>query len=96
MKCEYIKQQLREINRVSPALAKKIDQQFGCLSSKDVEELILIDPFWQILIRCGNGRFVTAAQSVEWFSKVVAQGGDYVRDYSLVVDDWSHFSKTKK
>lgn len=95
MKCKYIGNQLREINKVSPALAKRIDEQFGCLSLRDVQELCEIDRFWQVLVRCGGGRFITAAQNVEWLAQVVEKGGDYVRDFSLVVDDWKHFTKKK-
>lgn len=95
MKCKYITNQLREIGKTSSALAKKIDEQWGFLSERDVQELCEIDRGWQVLVRCGNGRFITAAQNVVWFAQMVEKGGDYVRDFSLVVDDWKHFTKKK-
>lgn len=88
-KCKSITKQLRHIAKTSPALAKKIDEQHGFLSEQDVQELCLIDRFWQILVRCGGGRVLTAAQNVQWFTHSITGGGDYVRDYSLCVDDFS-------
>jgi hypothetical protein len=88
-KCEYIKKQLRRIAEKSPDLAKKIDEQYGFLSEKDVQRLSEIDQFWQVLVRCGGGRVLTAAQNVQWFTSCITQSGDYVRDYGLCVDDFS-------
>jgi hypothetical protein len=84
----YIDKQLSKLSKRSPAFAKKIDKQMGCLTIADVQKLIEIDRLHQVLVRCGNGRFVCAAQDVEHFMKCVEKGGDYVRDVSLVVDDW--------
>ena len=56
----------------------------GFLTMRQVKELTKTNPHLQILVRCGNGRFITSAQSVEHFVNIVtAEGRDYVRDISL-------------
>lgn len=88
-KCIYIVNQLHKIAKRSPEFADKLDNQHGCLDISDLQKLIEIDRLHQVLVRCGGGRFVCAAQSVEYFASLVEKGGDYIRDMSLVVDDWS-------
>lgn len=88
-KCEYITKQLRSIAKKSPDLAKKIDEQYGFLSADDVRKLHEVDRGWQVLVRCGGGRVLVSAQSVQWFTACVEQSGDYVRDYSLCTDDFA-------
>lgn len=87
MTCKYIQNQLREISNVSPKLASNIEAQMGFLIKEDVDELAKRLPFHKVLVRCGNGRFVTAAQNVNWFVDIINKSKkDYVRDLSLVAE----------
>lgn len=79
--------QLREIRKFNQTLAYNIERQMGCLTKEDVEELVLHLPFHKLLVRCGNGRFVTAAQNTKWFVDIINKSKkDYVRDVSLVAE----------
>lgn len=67
----------------------------GFITDADMPKLIKLDRLCPLLVRCGNGRFTTAAQNVAHFIKCVEAGGDYVRDVSFPVGsmeraaDWS-------
>ena len=56
---------------------------FGFIRDADLPELIRLHRLCQCVVRCGGGRFVTAAQDVAHFVKCVEAGGDYVRDVSV-------------
>ena len=67
------------------SLAKK---EGGFLSLTDVEIIAHHDRLRLILVRCGNGRFLTPAQDVKHFTDIIARDGqDYVRDLSLPTTD---------
>jgi hypothetical protein len=84
-----IDNQISSIAKKNKDLANCIDNQYGCLTMENIKELAKDFPTHMLLVRCGNGRFVTAADSVEHFCEVVGKSKqDYVRDVSLVVDDW--------
>jgi len=87
--CKCIGRQLNKIAEYSPSFAEKLDNQHGCLSLGDLQKLVELDRLHQVLVRCGGGRFVCAAQDAEHFISLVEKGGDYVRDISLIVDDWN-------
>lgn len=60
----------------------------GFLTEQDV--LVLAnDPYTrltQVLVRCGNGRFVCAAQDVKHFVSIIErEDSNYIRDCSLNV-----------
>jgi hypothetical protein len=77
--------QLREIRKFNQTLAFNIEKQMGFLTKEDVEELVLHLPFHKLLVRCGNGRFVTAAQTTKWFVDIINKSKkDHVRDVSLL------------
>ena len=81
--------QISSIAKKNKDLAICIDHQHGCLTMENIKELAKDFPTHMILVRCGNGRFVTAADSVEHFCEVVRKSSeDYIRDISLVVDNW--------
>jgi len=65
----------------------KLDNHGGFLSSDDVEHLVKgannAGRLVPVLVRCGNCRFVCAAQYVQTIIGYVMKGGDYVRDVSL-------------
>lgn len=87
MTCEYIFNQLKDIRKVSSTLAFNIENQMGFLTKEDIEELAKHLPFHKVLIRCGNGRFVTAAQNANWFIGIINKSKkDYVRDAALVAE----------
>lgn len=88
-KCKYIGRQLTKIAERNPTFADKLDKQHGCLSLSDLQKLIELDRLHQVLVRCGGGRFVCAAQDAEHFIGLIEKGGEYVRDISLIVDDWN-------
>lgn len=60
----------------------------GFMSREEVRQLADLDRMRQVLVRCGNGRFVTSAQNVLWFVDIVErEGTDYIRDIALLADD---------
>lgn len=87
MTYKYIQNQLFEIRNVSPKLASNIEAQMGFLIKEDIDELAKHLPFHKVLVRCGNGRFVTAAQNVNWFVEIINKSKkDYVRDIALIAE----------
>ena len=66
-------------------------EQMGFLRECDVAILAKADRLRQVLVRCGNGRFMCAAQDVAHFVGILERdGGDYVRDVSLPASDPAH------
>lgn len=64
----------------------KIDAQGGFLTNEDVKIVAKTDRLTQILVRCGNCRFVAAAQDIKHLTDIIERDGhDYVRDFSLPV-----------
>ena len=78
---------MRDLPKVrdnDPTLAKKIVEQHGFLTMDDVKAIVSFNRLMLILVRCGNGRFLTPAQDVEWFCNIIEkEGTDHVRDVSL-------------
>ena len=75
---------LPKLRNIDPELAMKIVNQDGFLTMDDVKSIIAFDRLMLLLVRCGNGRFLTPAQNVEWFCNIIdKEGTDYVRDISL-------------
>jgi hypothetical protein len=76
-------------------LRRIIIENGGFMRDTDVAELAKLDRLRQVLVRCGNGRFVTAADSVAHFIGIIERergddgedGSDYVRDVSLLASD---------
>lgn len=61
-------------------------EQMGFITLEQLEVLVEEKPHVQVLVRCGNGRFVTPAQNVKWFCDIInKEGTDYVRDISLLM-----------
>lgn len=88
MSSVYIQNQLSNIYKVSSELASNIEKQHGFLTKEDIDELAKHFPFHKVLVRCGNGRFVTAAQNANWFISIVnGSKKDYVRDAALIIDE---------
>ena len=64
------------------------DDNGGFLRDTDLVELAKLDRLRQVLIRCGNGRMVVAAQDAKHFADIVDRDGvDYVRDVALLSTD---------
>lgn len=69
-------------------LSKIAHEQGGFLLQSDIHQLAELDRLRQLLVRCGNCRFVTAAQDVGWITAIITRDGtDYVRDVSLLASD---------
>jgi hypothetical protein len=62
----------------------------------DTAELIKLDRFFQVLVRCGGFRFTCAVQDVDHLCKCVAAGGDHVRDVSIPVGGREWAAKWKE
>jgi hypothetical protein len=62
---------LLKVQDNDPMLAKKIVNQNGFLTMDDVKDIIAFDRLMLLLVRCGNGRFLTPAQNVEWFCNII-------------------------
>lgn len=86
-----ITRQLAKIRVFDPALAKRIEGECGFMTSDDLAILVKHSPNHVVLVRCGGGRFMTPAKDVVHFVDIVTQqGDDYVRDVSLLPDEWRH------
>ena len=76
-------------------LRRIMSENGGFMRDDDIAELAKLDRLRQVLVRCGNGRFVTAADSVAHFVGIIERehgddfepGSDYVRDVSLLASD---------
>lgn len=68
---DYKNDTMNKIASVDAILAAQIDSQARCLTMEQVEELVKIDRFIQILIRTNMGRFTTAAQNVRWYCDLI-------------------------
>ena len=80
-------QGLDKIREKKPLMARMIVKQGGFINNQQVEEIKQFAPFLQLLIRCGAGRFVCAAQDAIHFSDIIdREESDYVRDISLLAD----------
>jgi len=63
-----------------------LKDQFYFLTAEQVRELAKSDPLIQVCVRCGAGRFLTAAQSVDHFISIIERDNkDYVRDVFIPV-----------
>jgi len=81
-------QALETIRANDSTLARIIERQGYCLTMEQVEQIQKINRSMKILVRCGNGRFLTPAQDVKWFTEIIErEGTDYVRDLSLPSDN---------
>lgn len=87
---------VQKVHAVNPTLAAKIVGQATFLDNNDIDEVQKIDPHMLLLVRCGNGRFLTPAQNVKHFCNIIEEHsnlkeektgqqmqGDYVRDVSF-------------
>lgn len=79
---------LKLIEAKDPVLANELSIDYGFFTSKaQIEKLATLLPKVQLLVRCGAGRFVTSADTANWFSEIVTkEGTDYVRDISLLAN----------
>ena len=62
MTVKYVSRQIEKIKQYDANLADKINEQYGFLSSGDVERLSEFLPKHMLLVRCGNGRFITSCE----------------------------------
>lgn len=86
---ESISDQLLLISQVNKRLAKTLDEQMGFIRSCDVGPLKDFDPKFEVLVRCGNGRFLCSVDKLEETLNLIDQEVhpryDYVRDVSIPV-----------
>ena len=81
------------LNRV----LSKVKANGGFLTATDLEIIAHHDRLRMVLVRCGNGRFLTPAQDAKHFMDIIKRdaeshgptdvGSDYVRDVSLPTSD---------
>lgn len=87
--CKYIGLVLERIARSNPGLAKALDDRGGFIIDSEVPALIAIDPQLNVLVRCGNNRFVCPVIELAGMFRVINDGKhkdyDYVRDVSIPV-----------
>ena len=86
---ELINEQLLAISQVNKRLAKTLDEQMGFIQSCDVGPLKDFEPKFEVLVRCGNGRFLCPVNKLEEIINLIDQERhplyDYVRDVSIPV-----------
>ena len=67
---------------------QNVKAQGGFMNNTDLEIIVHHDRMRQVLVRCGCGRFVCAAQDAKHFMDIIdKEGTDYVRDVSLPTTD---------
>lgn len=74
-----------------PEVAQRIRNHGGFLTEEDMKAMAENDAtrLVQVLVRCGNGRFVCPAQDAQHFINIISRTtledkhNDYVRDVSL-------------
>ena len=89
-------QGIEKIQAVNSYVAGNIRARGGFILNIEVPELIKIDPFLSVLVRCGNGRFTCPVQELNHFINIITEhaelkakaanvefAGDHVRDVSL-------------
>jgi hypothetical protein len=60
-------------------------ENHGFLTAEGLKELAQLNRIMQVLVRCGSGRFVCAAQDAAHFIEIIGtEGTDYVRDVCFV------------
>jgi UDP-N-acetylglucosamine transferase subunit ALG13 len=65
-------------------IAKLKAERYGFVSDSELDEVVKESRLQKVLIRCGNGRLLCAAQDAKHFVEIInASGKDYVRDVSL-------------
>lgn len=85
----------------NPALAFKIERQGGFVTNDDIPGVVAVNRHLLLLVRCGNGRFLTPADNVTHFVALITHHAelvtkttgqllnpetDYVRDVALPAD----------
>lgn len=74
---EQICNQVRIHNKT---LADKIEQQEYFITNEDLPQLKSYDRFLQVLVRCGNGRFICAVQDVQHFISLIEEHNDLYKE----------------
>ncbi len=65
-------------------LLKEIDNQKGFIIGDQLDDLAMLMPSQQVLIRCSNGRFICTADNARHFIIIIQnENSDYVRDISM-------------
>jgi hypothetical protein len=54
----------------------------GFVTKADLPELIRINRFCELIVRCGGRRFICSAQDCSLMVDAIESAGDYVRDVS--------------
>ena len=58
--------------------------KFGFVDESNIKEVIKENPQQLMLVRCGQGRFICAADSTDHFVSIIVESGkDYIRDISI-------------
>jgi hypothetical protein len=65
-----------------------INEQYGFITSADILNLIEDYADMMVLIRCGCGRYTCRLDQVDTAIRIVEKNGDYVRDVSLIADNY--------
>lgn len=85
---------MKEIKKLNPVLAYKIQQQEYFLREDDIAPLVLSHRLMPVLVRCGNGRFTCPVQDLQHFISIIEEHSklskdksntDYVRDISIPI-----------
>jgi hypothetical protein len=62
-------------------------ENFGYITQADVAGLIAENRFYQVLVKCGGGRFTCSVQDLDHFTGIIgASESEYVRDVSFLAD----------
>jgi hypothetical protein len=59
-------------------------EQLSFVKEEQIPQIIAINPFQQLLVRTGVGRFICPAINVKHFIKIIeAEKSDYIRDVAI-------------
>jgi hypothetical protein len=80
----------------SEAIDRVINEQYGFITKEDILDLLDSFAAMMVLIRCGCGRYTCRLDQVDTAIRLVEKKGDYVRDVSLVADNYKRVKEGKQ
>lgn len=66
-------------------IQEALKDRLGFITENELPEVVKENRLQEILVRCGNGRFIAPAQDVKHFIDIIERDKqDYIRDVSIL------------